>query len=204
MFLKAFKFLDVFVATINKNIAVIGISLGVMLVFVKVVLRYSLTLTQAMTEYIGFGDFFVSILTSINGSMTWADELSKYLFIWSALFGAAYGFKKGIHISVTIVLNVLPQILAKGFLLLSHLITFIYLALSAYLGYELIILMMEFDEMSIDLEIPMWIPQLVLPIAFAFAAFRAGEKVYEIAKTDSSKVLSQSEAELIHDSAIKE
>lgn len=176
-----FKILDLIVAAINKNIAVVGITLGVLLAFINVVLRYT-----------------------FNASLTWAGELTNYLFIWSALFGAAYGFKKGIHISVTILLHALPRQFAKWVLVFSHFISFCYLALSAYLGYELVLLMADLEEMSVDLEIPMWIPQLVLPLAFGGAAFRAFEKVWEVASTDASEVLTKSEAELIHDSVIKE
>ena len=70
---KYFEILDLGVMTLNKNIAVAGISLGVLLAFTNVVLRY----------------FF-------EMSITWAGELTNYLFMWSALFGAAYGFKKGV------------------------------------------------------------------------------------------------------------
>jgi C4-dicarboxylate transporter DctQ subunit len=45
----------------------------------------------------------------------------------------------------------------------------------------------------------MWIPQLVLPIAFAGAAYRAGEKIYEISIMDADKVLKANEHEVIHD-----
>ncbi|PSM52200.1 TRAP transporter, small permease subunit [Campylobacter blaseri] len=201
---KVFRYIDIFISNANKNIAVIGISLGVILVFVNVVLRYSLSLAQIFVEKTGIGEILMNFLTILNGNMTWAGELTNYLFIWSALFGAAYGFKKGIHISVTIMLNALPKLLAKALLLLSHIITFAYLAFSSYLGIKLIILLMEFDEISVDLNIPMWIPQLVLPITFFTAAFRAAEKVYEVATTGADEVLQQSEAELIRDSVIKD
>jgi C4-dicarboxylate transporter DctQ subunit len=51
--------------------------------------------------------------------------------------------------------------------------------------------------MSIDLEIPMWIPYLVIPIAFAFAAYRVAEKIAYILKTPAAKVRQKSEAEMI-------
>lgn len=177
---KLFSILDISVATINKTIAVVGIALGVILAFVNVVYRY------------GF-----------DGSLTWAGELTNYLFIWSALFGAAYGFKMGIHISVTIMLNLFSPIIAKGLVILSHIISFVYLLLSAYLGYELVVLLMDFGEMSVDLNVPMWIPQLVLPLAFAGAAFRAAEKIYEVSITDADEILAASEAELVRDSIKK-
>jgi len=178
---KFFRILDLGIAALNKNVAVVGITLGVILAFINVVLRY------------GF-----------NASLTWAGELTNYLFMSSALFGAAYGFKKGIHISVTILLTLLPSAVGKAMLILAHTISFIYLAVSAYFGYQLVLLLMDFGEMSIDLNIPMWIPHLMLPLAFGGAAFRAGEKIYEVAITHADEVLGKSEAELIQDSVKKE
>lgn len=178
---KAFNYLDIFVATINKNIAVVGMVLGVLLAFINVVLRYA------------FGT-----------SLTWAGELTNYFFMWSALFGAAYGFKKGIHISVTVLLELLPAKLGKIIFVFANFISFVYLSVSAYFGYQVVLLLMEIEEMSVDLNIPMWIPNLVLPIAFGAAAFRAAEKVVEVSLTDANDVLARNVEEIIHDSVIKD
>ncbi len=174
---KYFEILDLGIMTLNKNIAVIGITLGVLLAFINVVLRY----------------FF-------EMSITWAGELTNYLFMWSALFGAAYGFKKGIHISVTMLLEKLPPILAKVILMFAQAFSAPYLLLMSYLGYELVLMLIDFGEMSIDLKIPMWIPHLVLPLAFLGAAFRAGEKVFEVGATDPKNVIVNHELEAIKDS----
>lgn len=176
-----FYLLDLFVASINKNIAVMGMILGVSLAFINVMLRYL------------FGS-----------SLTWAGELTNYLFIWSALFGAAYGFKKGIHISVTVMLNTLPASFAKFLFVIANIISLLYLAISAYFGYEVVMLLRDIEEISVDLEIPMWIPNLVLPVAFAGAAFRAAEKVIEVIKTDKKVVLMKNEEEVVHDAVVKE
>lgn len=174
---KIFYILDLGILVINKNIAVFGIALGVLLAFINVVLRY----------------FF-------EMSITWAGELTNYLFMWSALFGAAYGFKRGIHISVTMLLEKLPPMMAKVILMGAHLFSCLYLALMAYYGYELVVMLIDFGEMSIDLRIPMWIPHLVLPLAFLGAAFRAGEKVVEVAQMNENNVIVNHELEAIKDS----
>ena len=176
--LKFFKILDTGIAIINKNLAVTGMLIGVTLAFVNVILRYA-----------------------FNYSLTWAGELTNYAFMWGALFGAAYGFKRGIHIQVTILLAKLPPSIAKALMIFAHTLSFIYLALMSYFGYQLCLILADIEEMSVDLEIPMWIPTLVLPLAFAGAAYRAGEKVFEVAKEDADKVLVNTELELIHDTA---
>ena len=173
-----FSILDVGVAALNRNLAVLGMTVGVTLAFVNVLARYIL-----------------------NDSITWAGELTNYAFIWGALFGAAYGFKRGIHIQVTILLIKLPAPIAKALLIFSYSLSFIYLAFMSYFGYQLIVILQDMNEMSIDLNIPMWIPTLVLPLSFAGAAYRAGEKVFEVAKEDADKVMKTTEAEMIHDTS---
>ncbi len=171
---KFFRWLGLLIGWINQSIAAIGIAGGVALAFYNVVARYV------------FGS-----------SLTWAGELTVYLFLWSAFFGAAYCFKQDAHISITILLEKVPPRVAKALLLLSHLVTFIYLAAVSWYGYEYLQLVIELDERSIDLDIPMWIPYLVIPVAFAFAAYRVAEKFLEIWRTPAGEVVHRSEAEMI-------
>lgn len=142
---KFFKIIDLIVGTINQTIAVYGMVLGVLLAFVNVVLRYVFDM-----------------------SLPWAAELTNYLFIWSALFGAAYGFKQGAHISITLLIEKFSPSVMKMFLLFANLLSIIYLLLISYFGYKLILMLMDFGEINVDLQIPLWIPQLVIPIAFFF------------------------------------
>lgn len=169
-----FSILNKIVGFINQSIAVIGITLGVTVSFVNVVARYV-----------------------FDASLTWASELSIFLFIWSAFFGAAYCFKKDAHIAIDIVLERVPSKVAKVMLLISHTITFVFLIAISYFGYEYLELVIELEEMSIDIGIPMWIPYLAIPVAFLLAAYRVGEKIYEISKTSHEEALFKSEAEMI-------
>ena len=171
---KFFEIIDVIVGTINQTMAVLGLSLGVLLAFINVVLRY------------GF-----------DMSLTWAGELTNYFFIWSALFGAAYGFRQGAHISVTLLIAQFPPAIMKYFLILANLISVAYLGLLSYFGYELVVMLVDFGEMSVDLNIPMWIPHLVLPVAFALAAYRVAEKLVELLKTSAKDIELFNEHEVI-------
>jgi len=168
-----FKILDKAIGFINQSIAAFGISAGVALAFVNVVARFV-----------------------FDASLTWAAELTVFLFLWSAFFGAAYCFKKDAHIAITIVLDILPSRIAKFFLIVSHTITIGFLLAVSYYGYEYLELVIDMEERSIDLDIPMWIPYLVIPLSFAFAAFRVGEKLYQIIITPHDKVVQESEAEM--------
>ena len=165
---------DFIVGNINRVIATLGIVGGVALAFCNVVARYV-----------------------FDKSLSWAGELTTYFFIWSAFFGAAYCFKKDAHIAVTVFLEKIPAKWAKSLYLLSHIVTLVFLSFVAYYGYEYLQLVVELEETSIDLEIPMWIPYLVIPIAFVFAAFRVFEKIVEIYLTKAEDVIPKSEAEMV-------
>ena len=171
-----FKLLDKIIGFINQSIAAIGISAGVALAFTNVVARYV-----------------------FDSSLTWAAELTVYLFLWSTFFGAAYTFKLDGHISIDVLLEKLQPGITKTLMLISYTITFLFISAVAYYGYEYVVFVYEFEEMSIDLGIPMWYIYLVLPIAFSFAAYRILEHIVRIIKTPSDKVLRKSEADHLLD-----
>ena len=168
-----FKILDKVIGFITQSIAAIGITAGIAVAFTNVVARYV-----------------------FDASFVWAADLSIYLFLWSAFFAAAYCFKKDAHIAVTIVLDIVPTYIAKYMLILSYLITLVFLLAVSYYGYEYILLVIDLDERSIDLwDIPMWIIYLVIPISFAFAGYRVLEKLVTTIKTPHEECVQISEAE---------
>ncbi|MCV6608974.1 MAG: TRAP transporter small permease [Campylobacterales bacterium] len=169
-----FTTLDRIIGFINRNIAAFGISGGVALAFGNVVARYV-----------------------FDSSLTWASELTTYLFLWSVFFGAAYCFKQDAHIGVSIMLEKVNPVTAKILMIVSHTITLLFLLAVGYYGYEYVIFVHELEEMSVDLEMPMWIVYLVIPVSFFFAAYRVGEKLYEVIMTAPENVLKKSEAEMI-------
>ena len=170
-----FKIISKTIGFINQSIAAIGIAAGVAIAFTNVVARYV-----------------------FDASLVWATELTIFLFLWSVFFGAAYCFKKDAHIAVTIVLDIVPSRIAKVMLIISHLVTFVFLTAVAYFGYEYLLLVIDLDERSIDLwDMPMWIIYLVVPISFAFAAYRVAERIHAILSTSHDKILKESEAEQV-------
>ena len=168
---KIFNILDHTIGFINRWIAAIGISAGVALAFANVVARY------------GF-----------NYSITWASELTVYFFLWSMFFGVAYCFKLGEHIAIGLLVEHVSKNVAKGLILFTYLVTFIFLVAVSYYGYEYLQLVIELDEVSVDLAIPMWIPYLVIPVSFAFSAYRIVEHIVALIKLPAEEIEFRSEA----------
>jgi len=162
------------IVNISKAIAAFGIAAGVLLAFVNVVARYV-----------------------FESSISWAGELTIYLFLWSTFFGATYCFKKDAHIAVDVFLMKAPLRLRKFLTLLTLLISAVYVGAIAYYGYQYVLLYIDLGEMSVDLDIPLWIPYVAVPISFAFSTIILIDKIIEVFKTPADKIFIKSEAEVL-------
>ena len=145
MFEKLDRYLEIFSTTVMT----VTMSVATLVAFVNVVLRYC-----------------------FNLSLTWAGELTSYLFIWSALFGAAYGFKIGMHLGVTIVIQKLKPRVAKWVLSCSLAIILGYLICLIFWGYDFVMFNHMMDMVSVDLEVPYWVIYLCVPIAMSIASYQ--------------------------------
>ena len=168
------KYLLSLIVNISKAIAAFGIAAGVALAFVNVVARYAL-----------------------DSSLSWASELTIYLFLWSTFFGAAYCFKKDAHIAVDVFLAKAPPKVQKILTLITLVISAIYVGAIAYFGYQYVLLYIDLGEMSVDLDIPLWIPYVVVPISFAFSAVIIAYKIIEVLKTPANELKLKGEAEMV-------
>jgi len=173
-----FHLLSGTIGIINRSIAMFGITAGVALAFANVVARYA-----------------------FDYSLTWASELTVYLFLWGMFFGAAYCFRIDGHISIGLLVENVSKRWAKVLMLITRTVTFAYLSVVAYYGYQYILFVIELDEMSIDLEIPMWIPYLVIPVSFAFGAYRVGEHIVTLINTPADDIVIRSETEELMEEA---
>lgn len=171
-----FSLISKIIGHINQKIAAFGISAGVAVAFTNVIARYA-----------------------FDASLVWATELTIFLFLWSVFFGAAYCFKQDAHIAVTVVLDLMPSRVAKVMLLLSHLVTLVFLLAVSYYGVLYITeVVIPLDERSIDLwNMPMWYVYTVIPISFFFGAYRVTERIHAILSTSHDKILVESEAEMV-------
>ncbi len=176
--IKFFDLLSSIIGVINRSIAIIGITTGVALAFINVVARYA-----------------------FNYSLPWASELTVYLFLWGMFFGAAYCFKIDGHISIGLLVENVSKRWAKALMLITRTVTFAYLSVVSFYGYQYLLFVIELEEMSIDLEIPMWIPYLVIPVSFAFGAYRVGEHIIKLITTPSDEIVIKTETEELMEEA---
>ena len=119
-----------------------------------------LTFTQVVTRY-GFGT-----------TLSWGEELIINMLIWAGLIGSSLALRMGIHIGVDIFVKKFPPPVAKALTLVALGLGLGFCVTLAVLSIRFVIFLMSSGQMSIGLEIPMWIPYLCLPIAFGLMTWR--------------------------------
>ena len=104
--------------------------------------------------------------------LSWAQELCIYMFIWMAKFGAAYGVRTGIHVGVDVMVNMLPGVSRKRVITFSLLCGALFTGIVAGFGASFVSQMWATGQQSNDLEAPMWIVYLAIPLGPGLMCFR--------------------------------
>lgn len=109
-------------------------------------------------------------------SVAWAEEISRYLFIWLAYIGSAYAFYEGSHVEI----DILPQILAKGkhgvvavkvLTLISNIATVSFIVIFGKMFFEYMMQIWRKTQTSPTMHIPMGLVYLPVFIGSVFGGF---------------------------------
>lgn len=125
----------------------------------------------------GVQDFLIQINTS------WAQELTIYMFVWMAKFGAAYGVRTGIHVGVDVLINQLKPSRRNQFVILGLLAGALFTGIVGTLGGSFVWEIAHTDQTSADLEIPMWWVYLAIPLGSYLMCFRFLQVTWTFIKT---------------------
>lgn len=132
-----------------------------LIIFVAVVHRYLSGLAIP-----GLQDWLLQINTS------WAQELTIYLFVWMAKFGAAYGVRTGIHVGVDVLINRLDERYRRQLIVFGLLAGAGFTGIIATLGADFVYELSDTSSTSEVLELPIWIVYLAIPLGSALMCLR--------------------------------
>ena len=115
-----------------------------------------------------------------NYSLTWSEEVSRYVFIWQIWLGTSIAVRTEQHIQVKLLLKFVKTDKAQKIIrLLGLLIWFGFSLYLAYLGYNSCISMMSHMVASTILRIPMWIVYVALPVSSLLVSLRLVWKIIQ-------------------------
>jgi C4-dicarboxylate transporter DctQ subunit len=143
-----------------------------LLVFVAVLHRYAAGWPIPVVQ-----DWLLSL------NLSWAQELCIYMFIWMAKFGAAYGVRTGIHVGVDVLINSLPNRTRRTYVLFGLLAGALFTIVVGTLGANYVWQIGHTDQVSADLEAPLWIVYLCIPLGSYLMCFRFLQVAWSFHKT---------------------
>ena len=97
--------------------------------------------------------------------LSWAEEAMLYLMIFGVYVGAVSVAWQQAHIRIDAVLDFAPPARRKVLEIVSTLVLAAVLLPVAYASFGVVSLLLDFDQVSDALHVPMWIPQSVVPIS---------------------------------------
>ena len=155
------------------------IAVATSIVFVAVLHRYGTSSSIDFAKWLdAHGMAFASapfraIFTWLSErDLSWAQELCIYLFIWMAKFGAAYGVRTGIHVGVDVLVMRMAPARAKRVILFGLLSGALFTAVIANFGAHFTWGVWESGTRSNDLEAPMWMVYMAIPLGSSLMCFR--------------------------------
>lgn len=109
-----------------------------------------------------------------------AEELMRFLFVYSTAMGASVAILRGEHIRIGVLVDVLPTAVARGVNGLRHLLVVLFNGYLAWLSLDWISQVGRFRSAVLD--VPNWVVQISVPIGavlvmlFSLAVLLGGER----------------------------
>jgi TRAP-type transport system small permease protein len=107
---------------------------------------------------------FVQVIARyvMHDSLSWSEEIARYLLVWTIFLSAGYVLGQGAHIFLDVVFNAFPKKLQKIFRLISNLLLLAFSYVVTQYGIELVQVGMK--QKSSAVGIPMSLVYLAIPV----------------------------------------
>ncbi|MGD9808763.1 MAG: TRAP transporter small permease [Deferribacterales bacterium] len=126
-------------------------------------------LLSAMSIIIGVQIFMRYV---VQESLTWSEELARYLFIWVSYIGVSYAVKRHAHIRVEAAVMFMPPKVKKYVYIFSNVIFLVFALMVVKEGFILSMKIFNFGQSSPAMGIPMGYVYLAPAVGFLLVFIR--------------------------------
>ncbi len=134
---------------IEEYLLVYSLVITVTIIFIQVIMRYV-----------------------FNNSLSWSEELARYIFIWQIWLGTSLSYRQKSHIRITLLTDLLKDNAKVIIELFSDILLLIFCVFLAVSGFRLVGSMMSRNVVTPATQIPLAYVYLSLPISQAVLAIR--------------------------------
>jgi C4-dicarboxylate transporter, DctQ subunit len=130
-----------------------------------------------LVTFLGFmiGIAFLQIVLRnfFSTGLDWGDSLVRNLVLWVGFIGATLATKEEKHINIDVISRWLPSLGKNVVTLITHLFSFFVCCGLTYAALKFIKNEVQMQNITF-LNIPAWIPEMILPVTFGLMTFRFG------------------------------
>lgn len=112
-----------------------------------------------------------------NNSLSWSEELTRYLFIWAGFISVSYCIKKWISIKVDQIINMLPKSWYVIFQFVLNVILFLFFVYLACHAFTYLQMSMASHQTSPALKLPMYYVHAAPLCGFSLAIIRSFQQI---------------------------
>lgn len=152
------KFIDNF----EEYFVVWSLAIMTVLVFMQVIMRYV-----------------------FSNSLSWSEEMAKFIFLWLSWIGASYAVKERTHFRVEMFVNLAKGAARKYLEILILLIWFAFSFFLTWYGTLLVLFLIDTGQFSAAMELSMAWPYASVPVGGALMSIRLVIELYKIWKGQS-------------------
>jgi C4-dicarboxylate transporter DctQ subunit len=133
---------------VEKFFVVLMLSVMILIAFLQIILR-----------------------NAFSSGISWGDPLVRYLVLWVGFIGASLATKDGKHITIEVFSSWFSDRHSRYLKAVSHLVSAFICGLLTFAGWTFVRNEAQMGATSF-LNIPTWIPQIIIPITFAVMTLR--------------------------------
>ena len=100
----------------------------------------------------------------IKAGSGWADELSRYLCIYSMMIGVGLCVARGAHVGVEVFVRVLPEGVQRKIEYLSYILCMVFTVILTYVGFEYFNRLLNTMQLTATIEFPIAYAYLAIPL----------------------------------------
>jgi TRAP-type C4-dicarboxylate transport system permease small subunit len=121
-----------------------------------------------------------------SAPLSWAEEMTRYLLVWTSCLGAAYATKKGLHVSLQFIFNRFPDFLKRSIGFLLQILVILFSTGCFVTGLD--ISFSQWNQISPGLRLRMTWPYLSIPCGFSMIIlFCIEDLLFTISKKERNK-----------------
>ena len=125
----------------------------------------------------------------VGESLSWSEELARYVFIWLIYLMISYSAREMKHIKIDVALSMFPVSWQKWVVILGDLLFLAFALFIVKTTYSLVLKQMMLDQRSTALAIPMWMIYAAPGVGFFLTSIRQIQTIiWRVRNTDKTHI----------------